>query len=61
MAAEQLPPEYIQSAMLGIQRKMAAQREWIARYGHVRPCLSVNFQGHKFVAAGRPRLSWQCV
>jgi hypothetical protein len=33
------------------------QREWIARFGHVRLCMSADFRGRKFVVAGR-RLYW---
>jgi len=29
-----------------------AQRAWTALYGHIRPCISADFHGRKFVAAG---------
>jgi len=47
------PPELIRQ----LQERDAAVREWTRRYGHVRPCISADFQGHKFLAAGS-RLYW---
>jgi len=42
---------------LGILKKMQQQREWMARYGHIRPCISTDHHGQKVVAVGN-RLCW---
>ena len=51
------PPEVIARAVLAMQRKRRAQEEWIAHYGHVRPCIHTDNRGKKFVAVGK-RLLW---
>ena len=51
------PPDVVSAGLLQIQKKMQAQQEWTRQYGHVRPCITMDFAGRKFVAAG-PRLYW---
>lgn len=53
---EQPPPE-VRMGLLQMQKKIQAQQEWMLKYGHVRPCISMDFAGRKFVAAG-PKLYW---
>src|SRR5882762_10049694 len=53
----QIPDDVLRAVMRVVQAKQTAQQEWIARYGHVRPHISTDFLGYKFVAAGG-RLYW---
>ena len=46
------PPEVIAKAVLEMQRKTRAQAEWVARYGHVRPCIHTDNWGKKIIAIG---------
>jgi len=48
-----LPPEVLAAGTRAVQDKIAAHQEWTARYGHIRPHISADYQGHKFVAAGK--------
>jgi len=56
-APAQPPPGVLEAGMRAIQKKVRAEQEWTARYGHIRLCINLNFQRRKFVAAG-PRLYW---
>lgn len=61
---KKLPPEVLAAGTRTIQDKIAAYQEWTARYGHIRPHISADFQGHKFVAAGKRLLyskTWKFV
>jgi len=51
------PPEVIAQALEKFRRTDQARQEWIKRYGHVRPCISTDNWGKKFLAAGR-RVLW---
>jgi hypothetical protein len=44
------PPEVVLKAALQIRQKQKEQQEWIARYGHIRPIISIDNWGKKFVA-----------
>jgi SEC-C motif len=49
------PPEaaaIIAAQMHEVQSRAIAEQAWKAQYGHVRPCISMDFHGRKFVAAG---------
>lgn len=47
------PPEVIAQALEKFRRTDQARQEWTKRYGHVRPCISADNWGKKFIAAGR--------
>jgi hypothetical protein len=47
------PPEVIAQALERFRLAQQARQEWIKRYGHVRPCISTDNWGKKFIAAGR--------
>jgi hypothetical protein len=47
------PPEVIAKAVLQMQSRKQAQEEWVARYGHVRPCIHTDNWGKKIVAVGK--------
>jgi hypothetical protein len=46
------PPELVNLIHRDMARFHAEQQEWIEQYGHIRPCITTNFAGRRFVAAG---------
>src|SRR6266566_4383217 len=46
------PPEVIAKAVRKFREQDEALKDWTRRYGHIRPCISTDFHGHKMVAVG---------
>jgi len=51
-----VPPEVIEKAMAQMREHERQQQERRRLYGHVRPEIAADFQGHKFVAIGNTLL-----
>lgn len=49
---ERVPAGPLPQILENLQRADASRREWLARCGHIRPYISVDYAGRKFVAAG---------
>jgi SEC-C motif len=63
---KQLPADALSDVLRDLQRAEVAQQQWTARYGHIRPHISIDYRGHKFVAAGGKlyfsgKNKWNCV
>jgi hypothetical protein len=51
--ASKTTPEVAEAGTRSMQEKVVAYQQWTERYGHIRPHISADYQGHKFVAAGK--------
>ncbi len=48
----QVPSGALPDVLRDLQRAELVQQQWTARHGHIRPHISIDYRGHKFVAAG---------
>lgn len=48
----QVPSGALSEVPRRLQEAELARQGWTARYGHIRPHISMDYRGHKFVAAG---------
>jgi hypothetical protein len=47
------PLQALDAAIRSVHRRQFAEQEWRRHYGNIRPCLNMDFQQRKFVAAGK--------